>query len=169
MDNHYLRIKARRTAKAPFFFFIVVLFLTVALAFKMIASYLVDLVTGGILALLTKPVYDYLCRRHVGRKTAAIIVTVLSILLVVIPILGFTILASKQAIAIVAWMSQSGNFSVHDKIAYIADWAPFQFLMGDTEDIVQKLGSVIEPYRRCSRHYSSANSANSRTQIRFGI
>jgi predicted PurR-regulated permease PerM len=64
-----------------------VLLLALGIAFKMVAPYILALITGGILALLANPLYGYLCRKHMGSKTAATITIVLVILLVVIPTL----------------------------------------------------------------------------------
>ncbi|WP_141734333.1 AI-2E family transporter [Oligoflexus tunisiensis] len=143
MEHHPIVLTEKQPAKAPFFVFLVVLFLSAIIAFKMVAPYLITLITGGILALVASPFYHGLCRKGLGRKTAAAIITLFTILLIVVPLLGFVILASRQAMAIVTWVSQSGEFSVQDILARVEEWWPIQTFLGNSADLEEQLNALV--------------------------
>ena len=78
--------------------FLAIMAAAVFVVTKMIAPYLLSLILGSILALLAYPLYRRLQTRHLGPKSAASIVTIGIILLVVGPILSFAAMAIRQGL-----------------------------------------------------------------------
>lgn len=137
---------SKEPSKAPLFVFLAVLIFSVIFAFKMVAPYLFALIIGGILALITKAPYDYLRRKHLGPKAAAAIITAFSIFLVIGPVIVFAILASRQAIAIANWLSQSNELSIQETLDRLSQWGPMQTLLGNPSNLDQEIKSLIQSF-----------------------
>lgn len=68
-------MSAERQNRASLIAFLVLMAIFVHLAYKMITPYLLALLTGGLLALLANPVYQWLRGRRLGPKTASSVTT----------------------------------------------------------------------------------------------
>ena len=114
----------------------VVAFLCLLLVFLvflavMIAPYMLALLMGGILALLASPAYKFLLRKKYDPKTAAMIVTLSMVLLVIVPLFAFTLLAVKQGLAISENLSDNGGLSFLSISKYITRLTPIQSMLSD--------------------------------------
>jgi predicted PurR-regulated permease PerM len=105
-------------------FFLSMLLIGLALTLRMIGPYLLALITGGILALLANPLYAKLQSRNYSPKSAAALITVGIILLVIVPISVFATLAIKQGIAVAETvsMNNNGSLSVESIFNQISQW-----------------------------------------------
>lgn len=102
---------AERTKRAHFYVFLAALLLLTAAFLRMIAPYLLSLFFGGLLALMTRPVFQRLRARLPGPRTAAAATVLLTFLLVLIPLAGFSYVAGKQAVEVGRHLSDLPEFS----------------------------------------------------------
>lgn len=117
------------SSKASLISYIAILLGVMYFAFRMIEPYLLALIMGGILALLTSPLYKRLMHRGVGRRKAAALITFAAIFLVITPLLTFATLAIKQGIAIAESMSGSESLSLEKITSYVTRWVPVGHLL----------------------------------------
>lgn len=86
--------------KASLFSFVLALISSIALSFIMVQSFLLPVVMGGILALLVWPVQKKMSLLLPYPRIIAAALSLIGILLVIAPILVFSILAIRQAVSI---------------------------------------------------------------------
>jgi predicted PurR-regulated permease PerM len=94
----------------------------------MIGPFLLAIATGGILALMTKPVFRNLIERGLSPKSASALVTLGIVLLVIVPASICAGLAVKQGITIGRIVTSSENYSFHAIIDKISSWAPVEMI-----------------------------------------
>ncbi len=111
------------------FLCLLAIFLTVLTA--MIIPYMLALLLGGILALLASPAYKFLLEKKYKPKTAALIVTLSIIVLVIVPLFAFTILAVKQGLVIGEKLSDNDGFSFLSISKYITHLTVIQSMLRD--------------------------------------
>lgn len=99
--------------RLSFYTFLAILLASLGVALYMVAPYLIALGMGGILALLARPIHKRLERR-MRPALAATVVTLGVILLAVGPLLTFTVLAIRQAVAIANALSKIDPQKVRD-------------------------------------------------------
>lgn len=100
-----------KTKRAHFYAFLAALFLLSAVFIWMVVPYLLSLFFGGLLALLSTPLYERLRRRGAGPKLAAGLTTFLVLVLFLGPIAEFGYLAVKQGIVVGKQLSELQEFS----------------------------------------------------------
>jgi predicted PurR-regulated permease PerM len=92
--------------------FLSLLLLSLTIVHKMVYVYLLSIFMGGLLALLSYPLYRGLTRRRLGPKWASTVVTLLIIVVVLAPVAGFTVAAIGQAAALGEKLSSSEGLSL---------------------------------------------------------
>jgi len=112
--------------------------------FKMVAPYLVALLIGAMLALLSRPLYEYLRQQRRGPKTSALVVTVAVALLLVIPLLAFLAVAGDQAISLADRLSHSEGFSLESIKSKLTQFGPLRTLVGDPDAIEKQMRETLQ-------------------------
>lgn len=100
-----------KTKRAHFYAFLAALFLLSAVFLWMVGPYLLSLFFGGLLALLTTPLYEKLRRWGAGPKTAAGLASAFVLILFLGPVAEFGYLAVKQGIVVGRQLSELQEFS----------------------------------------------------------
>lgn len=122
--------------------FSALLLLLVGLLFAnaaMVAPYLLAVVMGGILAMVFRPLYAYLCGWKLGPKTASLTATLAVALLVIIPVCGFVIVAVSQGIEVARSLPEPSQFSIEKLTARIAQWKPLAWVPGNVANLESEL------------------------------
>lgn len=135
--------------QAPLYVFLGVLAIAVVVTLRMISPYLMALAMGGVLAMMAMPLQRRLTTRGFKPSSAAAVVTIFVILVVVGPLTTFVSLAAKQAINIGTQFAQS-DFSMADLIARIAQFAPVAEFIGDEASITQHVRDYGETVGRAA-------------------
>lgn len=91
------------------YFFGLVLLAVVGFNLVMVAPYLLAVVMGGILAILTRPLYRKLATHGLGAKTAALLVVLGSLVVVLVPLGFFCVNAATQAVDLGKYLLEHGN------------------------------------------------------------
>lgn len=113
--------------------FLVLLILVLSITLRMILPYLLAVIMGGILALLSYGPYRKLTDRLLKSKLAGGVVTLGVALLVIIPLVIFVSLVVKQGIAFGQKLAESDTFSLPSILSRVSDWRPVQVVIGDPE------------------------------------
>lgn len=100
-----------KTKRAHFYAFMTALFLLSGMFLWMVGPYVLSLFFGGLLALLSSPLYERLRVRRAGPTTAAALTVFLVLALVLGPIAQFSYLAAKQGIEVGRQLSELKDFS----------------------------------------------------------
>lgn len=115
-----------------------------ALTGIMIYSYVLALVMGGILALLSYPIYRKLTLFRFPEKIAAGIATVGMVFLVVIPISFFVFLAVEQGVILVNELGSNEEFSFQTLIHRITHWSLIEKAFGSPAAAQQQIREWIQ-------------------------
>lgn len=127
-----------RTKRAHYYVFLAALLLLSAAFLLMTAPYLLAMFFGGLLALLTRPVYDRLRARGAGPHAAAAATTFLTLALVLGPLAGFGYVAGKQAVAVGRHLSELKELSP-GRLTSTVVRSPVARALGDPEEIRARL------------------------------
>lgn len=135
-----------RTTLTCFIFLALVLLVA---NFIMVAPYLLAVLMGGILALISRPVYYRLRKMGARPALASGVVTLGVFLLVVGPLVLFTVAVVDQAVSVSKSLAANPAFTVDTARQWITHWKPVQTLVGDATEIdkqlrtgAQKLGGM---------------------------
>jgi predicted PurR-regulated permease PerM len=79
---------------------------------RMVAPFGLALFMGGVLALILKPAYEFLIKKKFKPMTAAVLLCIALIILVLGPIAGFSVMAIKQGASLFQAFVAQENFSV---------------------------------------------------------
>lgn len=110
----------------------------------MVSPYVMAVIMGGILALLSYPVYRELRKRRVSPNIAATLVTLGVVLLVIVPISAFAILAIKQAIVVGEKIATNDNFTVRAIFDRLAAVTPIEAVIGSPEQLERQARGWIQ-------------------------
>lgn len=138
MTNTNKDIKMRpsnlqRHSKITLVMFVALLLVMAIISGIMIYSYLLALVMGGILALLSYPIYKKLKLLRIYPRVAAGIVTVGVVSLVVVPISIFIFLAIKQGFVVANVLASNDDFSFQRLFDKISHWSLIDTAFGSAE------------------------------------
>jgi predicted PurR-regulated permease PerM len=128
--------------------FLIVLTLSLIATVLMVAPFLVAVITGGITAVLAYPLYLRLQAREIGQKSAAFLVTLMVVLLIVGPLFTLIFLAVKQAAAMTNWSLSAHLPSVKDLLAMIADKSFVSAMGVDVGTLEEGLLSILRGLSR---------------------
>ncbi len=124
--------------------FLALLFFFMILVIKMVRPYLLAIIMGGILTLLSRPAYVRLTNRGLKPKTAATIITLGILLLVVGPVSLFTTLAIQQGISVGQTLANDDSFSPAEIMARIEEWPLIQTVIGDAATLERQVKSSLQ-------------------------
>jgi predicted PurR-regulated permease PerM len=110
----------------------------------MVGPYLLALFLGGTLAMLAYPLYHWLLAEAWSRRAAAFSVTTLMLLLVIAPIVAFSILALTQGIAMGQQLAQLDEFSPKAMTVVLSRWQWIRAVIGDPRLIDAWLRGMIQ-------------------------
>lgn len=127
--------------------FVALLLFFLGFNLTMISPYLLVILMGTILALMTHPLYFYLREHHFKRQVSAGLVTLIIILLVLGPLIGFFSIALNQGITLAQELAQSDfqnlNAMVVDRISH---WEPVRFFLQDPAVVKKQIQSGIQSF-----------------------
>jgi predicted PurR-regulated permease PerM len=132
------------TKRAHVVTFLGALLVCIGVVLWMVGPYLLALFLGGTLAMLAHPVYSWLRERKWGPRLAAAAVTVLTLLLVIAPLTGFSILAVRQGIAIGRQLSEVKEFSPKVLTADLSRWQLVRTVIGEPALVNARITSMIQ-------------------------
>ncbi len=124
--------------------FIVLLAISLAIGFYMVAPYLQALFIGGILTQIVNPVYRKLRSHNLGPRLAAMMATIFMVLLVVGPLLILTIVAIKEAIGLGQWFLGVEHLSLQELLATVNSWIPFHAFAIDAAAFDTHLKEILQ-------------------------
>ena len=130
MDNPPGSLPAqRRTTLVTFLFLLISVMVITAL---MVLPYVLAVTMGGILALLSQPVFQWLTGHHITPRVAAAVVVLGVILVLIAPLSFFVTKAIQQGIAIGHSLAADG-VSLRSLLDHVSGWAPIERLLGSPE------------------------------------
>lgn len=128
--------------RASLQFFVAVLLLFAAITTKMIAPYLMALGMGALLSLIAGPIMRLLTRKGLRTSIAALITTILLVLIVVAPLVLFSSMAVRQGVEAAKWIS-NGGISLNEVVATVTRFLPTQLLDIDRQTLDEHLGDAV--------------------------
>lgn len=129
----------QRKNKTTLITFLVLMLSLVVVNFVMVAPYLLAVLMGGILALISRPVYAWLRARGRGPKTAGALVTLGVFLGVVGPVALFTVAVVDQAVEVGKHISQNKTVSFESAKSMLTHWKPLRTIVGDAPEVEKQL------------------------------
>lgn len=133
----------RRRNRTTLFTFVALLIGFMVINFTMVAPYLLAVLMGGIFALISEPFHRWLIRRMKPRVGAAVVTAAIT-LVIVGPVLSFTLIATDQAIDIGNALSKSEGLSLPSISKKLISFKPVRTLLGDEAAIDEQLKTGIQ-------------------------
>ncbi|MEO5970850.1 MAG: AI-2E family transporter, partial [Bdellovibrionia bacterium] len=124
--------------------FLAILILALGITFQMVLPYLLALIMGGILALLSTGSYKKLKQRLHKPKLAAALTTLGLALLVIVPLAMFLNLAIKQGIALGHEVAENDLLSPHSILDRIGNWRPVQMFIDSPEALEKQARGWVQ-------------------------
>jgi predicted PurR-regulated permease PerM len=112
--------------------FLVLLISVMVLAVLMVLPYVLAVTMGGILAVLSQPVFQWLTDHHVTPRAAAAVVVLGVVLVIIAPFSFFMTKAIQQGIAIGQGLAE-GGVSLRSLLDHVSGWAPIETMIGSPE------------------------------------
>ncbi|MGK5085515.1 AI-2E family transporter [Bdellovibrionota bacterium FG-1] len=114
------------------------------LAVYVVGPFLLSLLMGGMLAVLSYPVYLSLRRHRLGPKIASGLVTFGIVLLLAGPMSIFMALAIKQAVGVGTYLSTQETFSLQALIQKFSHWAPVDALVDNAAALERQIQAGLQ-------------------------
>ncbi len=146
----YLRRMTAYKNKTTLVTFLALLLLSLSVTLKMVAPYLLSILMGGILAVLSYPFYQKLRDRRMGPKTSAACVTLAVTLLVILPLAAFAMVSVKQAIAFGQYLASQEGFSFQSILDKVSQLPVVRSLISDPSQIQRQLQGNIQSFARAA-------------------
>jgi predicted PurR-regulated permease PerM len=124
--------------------FLGLLLMGLVMTLRMVMPYVLSVTMGGVLALLSYPVYLKLRRRHFNSKSASLIVTLGIIFLVIAPVITFFTITVKQAMSLINELDSTGVFSFKFLLNRISHWELVNRVVGDPETLDKQIRDWIQ-------------------------
>jgi predicted PurR-regulated permease PerM len=128
--------------------FLVLLSAVMGLTVLMVLPYVLAVLMGGILAVLTQPVFQWSTGHHIPPRMAAAMIVLGVVLVLIAPLAFFVTKAIQQGIAIGHSLAE-GGVSVRSLLDHISGWAPMETLIGRPDAVetqvrhwMQSVGTV---------------------------
>ncbi len=127
------------------YLFLGALALAVGLNIALIVPYILALLIGVMLTVLSRPLYRYLRKKKWGPKLAGTLVVAAILFLLIVPVGGFLAVAVKQAIAFGQQLSEKdGGFSIKSIAEKISEIGPVGEFIGGPEKLEAKFRSSLQ-------------------------
>lgn len=105
----------------------------------MIWPYLVTLLMGVLLAILTRPLFDFFARRGAGPRSSASLSMLIIMLAIIAPLVGFAATAINQGIALAEYLSGERGAGLLSSAADIAlSFKPLSWAVQDPAELQEK-------------------------------
>ncbi len=114
------------------------------LFFTMISSFIISVIMGAILAIILKPFYKRLRARRLSSRWSGAILTLLLTLLILGPLLSFTITAVNQGVVIGEKLSKSENLTYEALSEKISAVPMSETLIGDQAAVEGKIRNGVK-------------------------
>lgn len=112
-------------------------FLSLFLA--MVWPYVIALLMGLLLAILSRPLYDFLTKRGLGPRLASAAAMAVILLAIIVPLAAFAVTAIKQAIALAGYLAdERGAEFVRTAVAAVTALKPVRWLIENPGDLQAK-------------------------------
>lgn len=115
-----------------------------AIAHRMVYVYLLSVFMGGLLALLSYPLYRRMAHRRLRPKWASFIVTLGLILLVLGPLSAFTVITIREAAALGERIARSEDFSISGLAERLQPPAALKPVTGDGKNMEKQIRTHIQ-------------------------
>jgi predicted PurR-regulated permease PerM len=145
--NHKAGYRKNRTTLFTFFG---LLGLALFINFKMMAPYLLAILVGGILAMVSAPFYRRLLKRNFSPKLAAGTVTLGVGLLLLGPTLSFTAIVVDQGVDFANTLSQYEGFSLPTLNQKLTQLKPIRTLVGDKAAVDKQIRDGIQSFGKAA-------------------
>ena len=109
--------------------FLVLLLAVLTLTVFMVLPYVLAVTMGGILALLARPVFQWLQGHHLPPRVAAALVVLGVVLVLIVPLAVVVTKAVQQGLALGHSLAADG-VSMHSLLDHVSGWAPIARLLG---------------------------------------
>jgi predicted PurR-regulated permease PerM len=130
MDNPPGNLPAQR--RTTLVAFLVLLIAVMVITVLMVLPYVLAVTMGGILAVLSQPVFQWLKGHHVTPRVAAAVIVLGVILVLIAPLSFFVTKAIQQGIAIGHGIAE-GGVSLRSLLDHLSGWTPIETLIGSPE------------------------------------
>lgn len=130
--------------KLTFIVFVTIFLFFLVLSFWMVKPYVLSILMGAILAILSLPLHHKLMERGIGRRTSALLVTIILIVAVIGPIASVTFMAIEQGVEFTQKIAREGGFNVNAMIDRVASWGPVSSLIGSPEDLKETISAQLQ-------------------------
>jgi predicted PurR-regulated permease PerM len=124
--------------------FLSLLVIILVINVRMVAPFFLALLMGGILSLLSRPLYARLHGRGWKATHAAGVVTLVVAVTVIVPLIAFAFVAIKQGIAIGQYLSENDTLSFDNLKDTISHWGPVETFVGDTAALETQLKTAVK-------------------------
>jgi predicted PurR-regulated permease PerM len=124
--------------------FLTILILAFGVTLRMVWPYLLALIMGGILALLSYGSYKKLNRRLHKPRIASALTTLGLALLVIVPLVIFLNLAIRQGIALGQGLAENDFLSPHSILDRIGNWGPAQLIIESPEALEKQARGWVQ-------------------------
>lgn len=114
-----------------------------AIAHRMVYVYLLSVFMGGLLALLSYPLYRRLAHRRLRPRWASFIVTLGLILVVLGPLSAFTVMTLREAAALGERLSRSENMSISGLVDRFKPPDALRPMTGDPDSFERQVRSQL--------------------------
>src|SRR5688572_19572583 len=111
---------ARPKNKTTLVAFLFLLLFALIMTLRVFRPYLLSVTMGGILALLSHPLFQRLVRYNLQPKRASLVITLGIVLLVMVPLSVFVVITVQQAIAIGEDLAGNGEVSFQSFLDWIS-------------------------------------------------
>lgn len=128
--------------------FSLILVSSLIILIKMVAPFLIAVITGGISSVLTYSFYRHLLAKGLGRVTAAATLTLLIVILIIGPILTLIMMAVKQGVAIANSAAFTQFPSSQEVFSHIANLGFFTAIGLDESALHEGFSSLIQSMSR---------------------
>lgn len=105
----------------------------------MVWPYLIALLMGLLLAILSRPLYNLLARRGFSPRWASAAAMAVILLAIIVPLAAFAVTAIKQAVALTAYLAdERGAEFIRSAVAAITALKPVQWMIENPGDLQAK-------------------------------
>lgn len=131
-------------SRTNLYFFALLLLGVLAFNVTMVAPYLLAVGMGGILAILTRPLYRKLLARKVGSKTAAMVVVVASLVIILVPLGFFLMNVATQAVDMGRFLLAHGGEYYRKGVGILGQNELFHRFVPDFEALEPRVRASVE-------------------------
>jgi predicted PurR-regulated permease PerM len=130
--------------RASLIFFLTLFLIALGLNIALVRPYLLTLLMGTVLAILTHPIYRRLRAQKLGPKLSATLIVLIVFLVVTGPLAGFIVVATKQAIALGEQLAYQEYPTLDELRARVESVLPIRDVLGDTATLQKQIRAAMQ-------------------------